>query len=331
MVRGLQIRRSFLILDLVLGGLLLYVAVRNLWLTGPPVGSLGELPGNTEVAANVVPYVPVVESRSAYDSILQSGLFGDAGRWNPNAAPTVPVEAPKPAEEPILANTQLRLLGTLALKPGAKDAAAFIENTAEQPGAKGYVVGDTVTAGVTLLEVFPRRVILLNKNDGTEKKEYLSMEEPGEGEKALAAMGSGGAGKPGGTPPIRTASAAGKKPGKGQPPAKPDASGKIQLKLSEFQKDLEDNYATLLQVRPTEKRDAKGNFVGLTAADISQYPIASKLGFQDNDVLQTINGVRIQNEQQVMEVIQQNQDARNFQIGILRNGQPQTLTYNLNQ
>lgn len=330
MVRGLQIRRFFLILDLVLGGLLLFVAVRNLWMTGPVAGPLGELPGDTEVAASAIAYLPVVEGLSAYEPLRQSGLFGDAGRWNPNAAPPV-AELPKASEEPPVLNTQLRLLGTMALYPGQPAAAAFIENTSEQPGAKGYVVGDTVAEGVTLLEVFPRRVILLNESDGTAKKEYLSMEEPGEGEGLMAAAGPGGRAKPGGAPPAVRGPGSHIRTAKNTGPAKPDASGKIQLNLTEFAKDLEDNYETLLKVRPVEKRDAKGNFVGLTADNISQYPMAAKLGFQDGDVLQTINGQRIQNEQQVMEIIQQNQDARSFQIGILRGGQPQTFTYNLNQ
>jgi len=329
MVRGLQIRRFFLILDLVLGALLLFVAARNLWRTGPEAGPLG-IPGNTAVAADPVPYVPVVEARSAYDPILKSGLFGEAGRWNPNAAPPPPAEPPKPAEEVTL-NTQLRLLGTMALKPGSTEAAAFIENTSEQPGAKGYVVGDTVAEGVKLLEVFPRRVILLNESDGTPKKEYLSMEEPGEGE-ASTAGGPGGPGKPGGPhPPIRTAMKPPKKTGKTPSAVVKDAAGKIQLKLEDFQKDLEDNYETLLKVRPIEKRDAKGNYVGLTADNIGQYPMAAKLGFQEGDVLQTINGEQVRNEQDVMGIIQRNQDARSFQIGILRGGQPQTLSYNLNQ
>lgn len=331
MVRGLQIRRFFLILNVVLGGLLLSVAARNLWMTGPVPGPLGGLPGDTDVAAAAIAYAPVVEGLSAYESLRQSGLFGEAGRWNPNAAPPAPAEPPKASEEPILANTQLRLLGTMALSPGQPASAAFIENTAEQPGAKGYVVGDTVAEGVTLLEIFPRRVILENKSDGVAKKEYLSMEEPGEGESLMAAAGAAGRGKPGGVPPAVRGPGSHIRTAKNTGPAKPDASGKIQLNLTEFAKDLEDNYETLLKVRPVEKRDAKGNFVGLTADNISQYPMAAKLGFQDGDVLQTINGQRIQNEQQVMEIIQQNPDARSFQIGILRGGQPQTFTYNLNQ
>ena len=333
MIRGLQIRRIFLLMDVVLVAIFIGIVAGNVWLPSPPVWASQALDSAIDVSGGE-DVAPIVEARAAYDPIVQSGLFGDAGRYDPHsvpAPPPAPVEPPKPAEEDIEESelTNLRLVGTLALAPGAANSAAFIENSAEQTGAKGYVAGETVIENVKLLEVFPRRVILLNEIGGQSQKEYLSMEDAKEEEDSKLAS----------TPGKHSASPAGRAKGagtsgkgassKGSEAAKPDRTGKIQLDLDDFERELQDNFQQLLAIRPIEKRDDKGNLVGLTANNLSQYPLASKLGIQEGDVLQTINGEQVQSEQQIMQMIQKYEDTTSFQIGILRNNSPMMLNYNL--
>ena len=76
-------------------------------------------------------------------------------------------------------------------------------------------------------------------------------------------------------------------------------------------------------------RDESGNVLGITAPDISKQPLAQKLGFKDNDILQTVNNERIDSEEKIMEIFQKYQNANSFRIGIIRDGQPRVLNYRL--
>lgn len=86
---------------------------------------------------------------------------------------------------------------------------------------------------------------------------------------------------------------------------------------------------TLVKITPKVETDNSGNIVGLTADNISQYPLAQKLGFQDGDVLQTINNERIDSREKLMEIFQRYQNASSFRVGILRNGQPNVLVFDV--
>ena len=90
-----------------------------------------------------------------------------------------------------------------------------------------------------------------------------------------------------------------------------------------------DNYATLSTISPKVETDDSGNVLGLTADNISQYPLAKKLGFQDGDVLQTINNERIDSREKLVEIFQRYQNEPSFRIGILRNGQPNILVFDV--
>jgi len=89
------------------------------------------------------------------------------------------------------------------------------------------------------------------------------------------------------------------------------------------------NLDSLVRITPKIETDDSGDVVGITADNIGQYPLAQKLGFQDGDVLQTINNERIDSREKLMEIFQRYQNAPSFRIGILRNGQPNVLVFDV--
>jgi type II secretory pathway component PulC len=105
---------------------------------------------------------------------------------------------------------------------------------------------------------------------------------------------------------------------------------RITLNRDEMIQDIYASYTDLItKVRPEMYRDANGNVIGVTADNISQVPIAAKLGIADGDVLQTVNNEQIDSEQKIMEMVQKYRNAGSFRIGILRNGKPKVITYRL--
>ena len=102
------------------------------------------------------------------------------------------------------------------------------------------------------------------------------------------------------------------------------------MKKEELVTELSTNYADLLQqINPEQHTDASGKVDGYTSKNLSKVPLAKKLGLQDNDVLQQINGVTIDSPDKIVEVATRFKDNKTFQLTVQRGGKPQVITYNL--
>jgi len=72
-------------------------------------------------------------------------------------------------------------------------------------------------------------------------------------------------------------------------------------------------------------KDASGNAVGFTADNISQIPMASQLGFRDGDIITSVNGYPVRSELEAFGLANTLKGEKNFNIQVMRNGQPVTL------
>lgn len=326
MIPSLLIRRLFLLLDALL---LAAVCAAGAMLAMTWAKSRQPLPDDVDlesVAGNVsaVP-LPMVAGREAYDPLAKSVMFGEAGTWDPKAAPPPPPQEAKPPE-PVVEVTEetslgLKLLGTVALTPKSPFASAFIQNTEKNDKGQTYFVGESVMDNVTLAEIYPRQVKLLNKRISPPRLETLSMEEPSVS--LLAEQPGKGTVVPGQQPTGPVPSSAPEKA-----PAASAAETRT-VKRDELIADIAASYSDLIKIQPEMAYDDQGNVLGVTAKNVGSLPLAKKLGFQENDVVQTINGERVDSQEKLMEIFERYQDATAFRIGILRNGVTRVLTYRL--
>lgn len=81
----------------------------------------------------------------------------------------------------------------------------------------------------------------------------------------------------------------------------------------------------MIRHQPRIATDENGNPLGLTATDVGAIPYASQLGFRDGDIVSQVNGVPIQSEAQIMSLIPQFKDVKQFQVEVIRNGQRVTI------
>jgi type II secretory pathway component PulC len=320
MVSGLIIRKTFIVIDLALAALVVVVVglvAMEMTRVIPGPDAVLAAQGNTDEPT--AQPLPQVADRAAYASLRQSGLFGEAGKWDPKAipppAPVVPEE--KPPEPDVSETTlNLRLMGTIALGSGSKFSTAFIENLDANDRGRGYFIGDQVMENVTLEEVLSREVIVLNKRFDPPKRERLKMDEAESTPGATASAS-----------PKSAAPAPGSAPGSASDPS---SSDRVNLKRDEIVQELYKNYSDLVtNLKPEMARDDKGNVIGITAPNIGQVPMAQKLGLKDNDILQTVNNEQIDSEQKIIEMVQKYQTANSFRIGIMRDGKPKVITYRL--
>lgn len=301
MVRGLVIRQLFLLLDLVLvlailamGGLLVHRVVRG-----------GGANLDAAAASNVAPIgvvtLPSVKPEAEYDVITKNKLFGPAGEYD--AAKPAPVTVEKVDTDLKETELNLKLMGTVALGPESAFSSATIQDLDARSNPRSYILNEDIRAGVKLVAVWKRKVDILNSTFNPPRKEYLSMDD-----------------EEGYTPPVQVAQAQDEGA---------RGSNRITVDRNEIADELMNNYSDLLKIKPVAKRDSQGNVIGLTADDISQYPLAQKLGLEDGDVLQTVNNEKIDSQAKIMEMVQKYQHSRSFRIGIIRDGKPQIITYNL--
>ena len=298
MIRALLIRQTFIVLDLLL---MAFVVLS----TGMVVFKLFDKPDlmkltaiDAEIEGSTHAALKEVRKRGVYNGILESGLFGQAGRFDPEEAPPPPPPVEKGPEVPTELN--LRLIGTTATE---KLSSAIIED-GDMQNVDSYRLNEAVRDQVTLKEVRPREVVLYNESVVPPRDEILSMDEVEEG-------------------PVQVASAP-------RPTMPEPTSDRITLNRNEFIQELYTNYADLVtKVQPEMYRDQTGKVIGVTANNISQVPLAKKLGLRDGDVLQNVNGEAIDSEQKIMEMVQKYRNSTSFRIGLMRNGKVQNVTYRL--
>ena len=94
-------------------------------------------------------------------------------------------------------------------------------------------------------------------------------------------------------------------------------------------KDI-DPMALMGKHQPSIVTDDSGNPLGLTATDISQIPYAAQFGFQDNDIVSSVNGIAVQSIPQILEMAPQFEGVKQFNVDVIRNGQHITIPININ-
>jgi len=300
MLPSLVIRQVFLLCDwLFVIAFVVAASFAVMNYLNPPQDKAPEAGGVSAVEpSESVGMLADVKPISAYDGIVASGMFGDAGSGAS--------QVDKPPVPDDVAETQLnlKLLGTAATSPKDPFASAIIADE-ESKTIRTYGVGQAVSDNVTLEEVYPRQVILLNKQ--ANRREVLRSEE--DKNAAGVAMAS--------SLPDGANSA-------------PQPGGRITVSKNELITEVFANYSDIVQqIQPELYKDESGKVTGITASNIESIPLAKKLDIREGDVLQSVNGESIDSQEKILELVNKYRNANMVRIGILRNGKPVTVTYRL--
>jgi general secretion pathway protein C len=165
---------------------------------------------------------------------------------------------------------------------------------------KYYKIGATVMNDVTLQGVFADRVVLLRKG----QSEVLRF------------------------PKVpTTASLAPNK--RGRPDSSRKRAGDSQALdgyREVFQKEPMKIFEHVRFV-PVRSRDGLKGYRVLPQKNRELY---NQLGIRPSDLVTAVNGVSLSNDQEAMKLMQTLKDASTLQVDIMRNGQPQSLSFNLN-
>ena len=302
MVKGLLIRQVFMAVDLSLA-LLVAFAIYMVSAKILDTSAIAK-PQTDDTAVATTPFeVKRVKERGVYDSIVTSGMFGPAGQVG---KPATEVEGP--AKE-VTAPPTLKLYGTAASTPEDPLATAVIENAAAKTLVKvaTYYLGQPVTDELSLIEVHPRKVVLLNK--AKNERQVLAM--------ADTFMAS----QPASPAPGLRDNAMRAAPAANHP----------TIQRQEVAQELSStSYQDLMaQLNPRFSTDEKGNVLGITSDSMSSMPLLAKAGLQDGDTVESVNGMKIRSDQDLVEVFNKFSSEKTIRLGIVRGGAPRLLTVGL--
>ncbi len=318
MVQSLEIKRLFslihttLFLSILIALLVFFYVI---YTYNPAQKVVKEVSDMNEAGETVQNTLMNVDSQNLFDRILKSGLFGSAGKWTEDEVPKKEETAKEPPPQDTLEDTQLnlKLIGTIALSPKDRFSSAFIENSDKRITA-AFAVGQEVVDQVILEEVYPKEVILLNKKTNPPRRERLKLED-----KSLELLKA------------KTEEIA-KQPGAKTSKTSEPTSKQMDLNRDEIVQDFFASYADLVtRVKPELYKDAEGKVIGITAKNISEIPIAVKLGFKDGDVLTAVNDDVIDSDEKIVDLIKKYSDVTlpSVKVSILRNGNPMEIIYRI--
>jgi general secretion pathway protein C len=235
------------------------------------------------------------------DKVAELHLFGVAGA--PKAAAKVDAKAPE---------THLNLtLHGVFVADDPKQGAAIISTGSVQ---KYHKVGGAVMSGVTLQAVFSDRVVLL-RNGQSEVLRFPKVKQS-----SLLQSSSVSSNRSRGRIPSNSRAMLG--------PGSPASSRGANL--SRYRDMLREEPLKIFEhVRfvPVKSRDGMKGYRILPQKNRALY---NQLGVRPSDLVTAVNGVSLTNDKEAMKLIDQLKDAQSLQVDIIRNGQPRSLSFDLN-
>jgi type II secretion system protein C len=235
-------------------------------------------------------------SRRNYSDIIQGNIFNPVQRDEVEELPVLRIEStPAPA-----ADLRVKLVGTVVRQDGISYAVIEHQMTREQ---QLYRLGDLIEGQAEIVSIDRDGVVL--KMGGTQRHLWLYEEEgttPGSAAMAKAIAPEGGFVKV--------------------------TSNQWVLDREDISAAL-DNLPRLLTKARVVPNFAGGKPNGFRVFSIVPNSFFSKIGLQNGDVLQRINGIEIKDPENFMNIFQQLKGESSVTLDLVRNNQKHTFAYDI--
>jgi len=247
-------------------------------------------------------------TKSQVDKILDRNLFNSEGQMGDIDASTNNGNAATKTTLPI------KIVGIIY---GGNPYAglAMIENT-EKKTVNSFLVGDPLTPEAKIIEIHPDQVFIENMG----RREFALLEEPEirrsnrTGKRSRSPSGSGGSG------PVDAGSENYQEEGFVR------QGGKIEMTQEYKNRLLSVDFATVLQDAKASPNVVDGVLKGWKMDRIRKGSIYEKVGIQNGDVIEEINGAALSDAGQSVKTLQSMRNEDTIEIRGNRNGQVFTKT-----
>ncbi len=243
-----------------------------------------------------------IPSRSHYREIIEGNIFNATLR---GAQQAVPIQADHgPAEPAPAVDLKIRLTGTVV--GDAEVSYAIIEHQATREQSL-YRLGDSIDEAATIVRIGRDEVILMVGSAERSLRLYLVEEEEGA------------------APGISRRSA---QPSREDSGIAKIASNQWVLDRHELDAALGDLSRLLTKARVVPNFSG-GKPDGFRVFSIVPNSLFAKIGLQNGDVLQRINGVEIKDPENFMKVFHQLRGESSISLDLIRNNRKQTFAYEI--
>ncbi len=259
--------------------------------------------------AHGTPHRPTQTISQDYAIIAQRNIFNANP---PSNTPPPPVRRPPPVIQETIQETQmqLNLVGTII---GADDQHYAIIEDLKQRGVQAlYQVGDAIQHAL-LIEIRSDCAVL--EKNGT----YETLCFPQKGKEAKA-------------PEPRRRTAALLTSPQSAPAEEQDSIARIDNATWRVSREFMEqftNIGTLSKMARVQPYIVQGRPQGFLLTRLRRNGILPKIGLQNGDVLQKVNGLSITSPEDALKAYQQLQQAGTVRLEILRRNSPTTLTYEI--
>lgn len=308
MLKGLALRQTFMLVQILLLLGLVYVLISGIReVFSAPTGP-GSVSSPSDVDALDSATFAKVLNRNDYDTILTNKLFGQASAYDKQANTSIKKKPPVPEPTETAEETKLplKLFGTTVAGRDDFRSSAMIEVRKGQAKTGVFYIGQEIMPSTFLVAV--RRKEVLIDNQANHRLELLKLTRQAT------------------TQPKRTARAVAAR-------APSSALGRpqmITLDRSDIRRRAEEEYARIASTVDVKVViDENGNVKGITTDDIQSIELANELGFQNGDVLVSINNEPVTSAEAGASIVRKYQNASIFRIGIERDGQSLYINYRI--
>ncbi len=250
--------------------------------------------------------------KADHDIILERNIFNSEGKTGDAIdGPAKPGGGPRALDKLVKSDLPLKLVG-LIFAGDPYNGLAMIENT-QKKRTSSYMVGDTIQDDAKLLEIYDDRVIL-ERNVGREYVELEKFVMPTSKRKGQAPKGGVG-----GVTLDRLAS---------KPP--PDTFLEdgferkgMNIKLTEeFKRNIlaPEMLTKVLQDAKAEPNLVGGELKGFRLTRIRENSVYEKAGFQNNDIVEEINGIPLRDAAGAIRLLNQLRSEKEIEVRVNRNG-----------
>jgi general secretion pathway protein C len=288
-----------------------YVVAANLLLLAA-VAYLSSSIVGTALAARLVPPVEVALSPPPQPFEIEASkpavfytLISKRDIFNSAPPPAAPAEPAAPVATPL----KLKLWG-VALHTNGNLSYSIIEDLgARKQGV--YGVAAAVPGGATVKTIEWDRVIL--DHNGKEEVLELASKSPGGGATKLSTSTSAAA--PGAAPPSGGSI---------------QATGENEFSIARTEVDsaLENMSQLFTQIRAVPHFEG-GQSIGFRLFAIRRGSLFDRIGLKNGDIITNINGTEMNDPGRAVALIQELRDASNLKVSVIRNQQPQEISYNI--
>ncbi|WP_132315346.1 type II secretion system protein GspC [Pseudobacteriovorax antillogorgiicola] len=240
--------------------------------------------------------------------ILERNIFNSEGTLGDEVAPTTDSKR-RPTGTLVKSDLPLKVRG-LIFAGDPYNGLALLEDT-QRRRTKSYVVGDTVVNNAKLVEIYEDRVIF----DRGGQREYLEVDPFEIVRSRRKASSRGGTSR-------RVSRIATRPPAEAYKEDGFERKG-TEIKLSEeFKRNLltPDNMAKILQDAKAEPNMVNGELKGFRLTRIRENSVYEKAGFQNNDIVEEINGIPLRDAAGAIRMLQQLKNAKEIDVRINRGG-----------